>query len=54
MKAPTVSEVKETLDKLHYEAWNAGEPWMLAAERQMRWLLDQYLRPTLSTEGNTL
>lgn len=54
VKTPTLREIKESLDNLHYQAWNMSEPWLLDVEKQMRWLLDQYLRPTLSTEGNTL
>lgn len=29
-----------------------GEPWMVDVREQMLWLIEQYLRPTLSTEGN--
>jgi hypothetical protein len=49
--APTVAEIKASLDELHYQAENMSEPWMLDAERQMRWLLVQYLRPTLDNSG---
>jgi hypothetical protein len=47
---PTITEIKGDLDELHYQADNMGASWLLDVERHYRWLLNEYLRSTLSTE----
>lgn len=50
---PTIAEIKTDLDELHYQADNMSEPWLLDVERRYRWLLHEYLRPTLGNDrGN--
>jgi hypothetical protein len=41
---PTIEDIKDDLDELHYQAENRAEPWLLGVERRYRWLLAEYFR----------